>query len=334
MKLMLIMAALVFAATGARAGTLDEVKAKDVVRCGVEAGFAGFSEKDAKGNWGGLEVDYCRALAAAIFDDPAKVSFLPVSADGRFAALKDGKVDVLARTTAWTAANDTTEDATFVGTIFYDGQGFMVRADSGVTSALQLSGARLCVVSGTNAEASLGDYFAANNMKYTVVEAKTDAAATKDFAAKKCSAFTALRSTLAVERQTLPDAASNQILPETVSKEPIGIAVRQGDDPWFGVARWTLYALLDAEEMGITQANVDEMLGSDNPAIKRFLGVEGDFGAPLGLTKDWAYRIIKNVGNYGEIYDRYLGPNTPIGMPRGLNALWTQGGIQYAPPIR
>lgn len=334
MKLVFVLAALVLATGGARAGTLADVKANGAVRCGVMNGAAGFSQKNDKGRWSGLEADYCRALAAAIMDDPDKVDFVPLSTDERFAALKSGKVDVLARTTAWTAHNDTSEGVSFVGTIFYDGQGFMLGADSKVTSAPQLSGTSICVVPGSNAAANVADYFSANGMKYTSVATKTMDEAAKAYAADKCDVVTALRSTLAIERQKIAKAKPSTILPETISKEPIGIAVRADDDVWFSVARWTLYALLDAEELGITSANVDEMLGSDNPAIKRFLGVEGDSGAPLGLTKDWAYRIVKTVGNYGEIYDRSLGPNTPIGIPRGLNALWTQGGIQYAPPIR
>lgn len=321
-------------ATAARADTLADVRSKGHVQCGVTAGVAGFSEPDDNNNWSGLEVDYCRAIAAAIFNDPDKVRYTPLNTTERFAALSSGEIDVLSRTTTWTMSRDTTLGISFVGVMFYDGQGFMVHKADGIKSALELSGAALCVESGTTTELNASDYFAANNMEYNPVAFVDQDQVLKAFEDGRCDVYTTDASGLAANRTKFADPGAYVILPEIISKEPLGPSVRQGDDKWFNIARWVYFALLDAEELGVTKANVDEMLGSDNPAIKRLLGVEGDFGTPLGLDKDWAYNIIKHLGNYGEIFDRNVGPGTPVALERGINALWTHGGLQYAPPIR
>jgi general L-amino acid transport system substrate-binding protein len=314
--------------------TLDAVKAKGFIQCGVTAGVPGFSAPDANNVWAGLEVDYCRALAAAIFNDPTAVRFTSLTSQERFTALSAGEIDVLSRTTTWTMSRDTQLGISFVGTMFYDGQGFMVRKADGIASALDLSGAAICIESGTTTELNAADYFAANNMEFNTVVFVDQNEVVKAYEDGRCDVYTTDSSALAAERSKLGVPDDHVILPEIISKEPLGPVVRQGDSGWFNIARWTYFALLEAEELGVTQANVDEMLGSDNPAIKRLLGVEGDFGSPLGLTKDWAYQIIKHIGNYAESYERHVGPNTPIGLARGLNALWRDGGIQYAPPIR
>jgi general L-amino acid transport system substrate-binding protein len=321
-------------ATAAQAATLDDVKAKDYVQCGVTGGVPGFSAPDANNVWTGLEVDFCRALAAAIFNDAEKVRYTPLTSQERFAALSAGEIDVLSRTTTWTMSRDTDLGISFVGTMYYDGQGFMVRKADGIASALDLSGAAICIESGTTTELNAADYFAANSLEFNTVVFVDQDEVVKAYEDGRCDVYTTDGSALAAERSKFAVPADHVILPEIISKEPLGPVVRQGDDQWFKIARWTYYALLEAEELGVTQANVDEMLGSDNPAIKRLLGVEGDFGTPLGLTKDWAYQVIKLVGNYGESFDRNVGPSTPIGLERGLNALWTNGGLQYAPPIR
>lgn len=326
--------ALALAATATHAGTLADVEARGYIQCGVTDGVVGFSAPDASNKWAGLEVDFCRAMAAAIFNDPDKVRYTPLTSQERFVALAAGEIDVLSRTTAWTMSHDTQFGISFVGTMFYDGQGFMVRKAGGITSAKELSGATVCIETGTTSELNVADYFAANNMEYDAVTFVDRDEAVKAYEDGRCDAYSTDSSALASERSKFGNPLDHVILPEIISKEPLGPVVRQGDEPWFKLARWTYYALLEAEELGVTQANVDEMLGSDNPAIKRLLGVEGDFGAALGLTKEWAYQIIKHVGNYAESYERHLGTNTPIGLPRGLNALWKDGGLQYAMPIR
>jgi general L-amino acid transport system substrate-binding protein len=329
-----VVAAMGLTATAATADTLADVKAKGYIQCGVTGGVAGFSAPDANNNWTGIEVDFCRAMAAAIFNDPNKVRYTPLTSQERFTALSAGEIDVLSRTTTWTMSRDTQLGIKFVGTMFYDGQGFMVRKADGITSAKELSGAAICIESGTTTELNAADYFAANNMELNTVVFVDQDEVVKAYEDGRCDVYTTDSSALAAERSKFANPDDHVILPEIISKEPLGPVVRQGDDIWFNIARWTYFALLEAEELGVTQANVDEMLGSDNPAIKRLLGVEGDFGTPLGLTKDWAYQIIKHIGNYGESYERNVGPNTPIGLARGLNALWKDGGIQYSPPIR
>jgi len=314
--------------------TLDAVKAKGYVQCGVTGGVPGFSAPDANNNWTGLEVDFCRAVAAAIFNNADNVRYTPLTSQERFTALSAGEIDVLSRTTTWTMSRDTQLGISFVGTMYYDGQGFMVRKADGIASAKDLSGAAICIESGTTTELNAADYFAANNLEFNTVVFVDQDEVFKAYEDGRCDVYTTDASALAAERSKAQEPDSHVILPEIISKEPLGPVVRQGDSGWFNIARWTYFALLEAEELGVTSANVDEMLGSDNPAIKRLLGVEGDFGTPLGLTKDWAYQIVKLVGNYSEVYEKHVGPSTPIGLARGLNALWNAGGIQYSPPIR
>ena len=327
-------ASLGLVATAAQAATLDDVKAKDYIQCGVTGGVAGFSAPDANNVWAGLEVDFCRAVAAAVFNDAGKVRYTPLTSQERFAALSAGEIDILSRTTTWTMSRDTDLGISFIGTMYYDGQGFMVRKADEIASALDLSGAAICIESGTTTELNAADYFAANSLEFNTVVFVDQDEVVKAYEDGRCDVYTTDASALAAERSKFAVPGDHIILPEIISKEPLGPVVRQGDDQWFKINRWVYFALLEAEELGVTSANVDEMLGSDNPAIKRLLGVEGDFGAPIGLTKDWAYQIIKLVGNYGEAFERNVGPSTEIGLERGLNALWTNGGLQYAPPIR
>lgn len=323
-----------FGATAAHADTLDDVTAKGYVQCGVTGGVPGFSAPDANNVWTGLEVDFCRAVAAAIFNDAEAVRYTPLTSQERFAALSAGEIDILSRTTTWTMSRDTDLGISFIGTMYYDGQAFMVREADGITSALELSGAAICIESGTTTELNAADYFAANNMEFNTVVFVDQDEVVKAYEDGRCDVYTTDGSALAAERSKFANPAEHVILPEIISKEPLGPVVRQGDDRWFKINRWVYFALLEAEELGVTSTNVDEMLGSDNPAIKRLLGVEGEFGTPIGLPNDWAYRIIKLVGNYGESFDRNVGPSTDIGLERGLNALWTDGGLQYAAPIR
>nr|MBF0684797.1 amino acid ABC transporter substrate-binding protein [Pseudomonas sp.] len=329
-----VAASLGLGATAVQAATLDDVKAKDYVQCGVTGGVAGFSAPDANNVWSGLEVDFCRAVAAAVFNDADKVRYTPLTSQERFAALSAGEIDILSRTTTWTMSRDTDLGISFIGTMYYDGQGFMVRKADGIASALDLSGAAICIESGTTTELNAADYFAANSLDFNTVVFVDQDEVVKAYEDGRCDVYTTDASALAAERSKFAVPDDHIILPEIISKEPLGPVVRQGDDQWFKINRWVYFALLEAEELGVTQANVDEMLGSDNPAIKRLLGVEGDFGAPIGLTKDWAYQIIKLIGNYGESFERNVGVNTDIGLERGLNALWTDGGLQYAAPIR
>ncbi len=329
-----IAASLGLGATAAQAATLDDVKAKGYIQCGVTGGVPGFSAPDANNNWTGLEVDFCRAVAAAVFDDADAVRYTPLTSQERFAALSAGEIDILSRTTTWTMSRDTDLGIMFAGTMYYDGQGFMVRKSDGIESALDLSGAAICIESGTTTELNAADYFETNGMDYSPVVFTDQDEVVKAFEDGRCDVYTTDSSALAAERSKFGNPDDYAILPEIISKEPLGPSVRQGDEQWFYINRWTYYALLEAEELGVTSANVDEMLGSDNPAIKRLLGVEGDFGTPIGLTPDWAYRIIKHVGNYGESYAKHVGPETDIGLERGLNALWTDGGLQYSMPIR
>ncbi len=321
------------AALPASAGTLDQVKARGQLICGSNTGLAGFGLPDDQGVWKGLDVDECRAIAAAIFQDPNKVKFLPVNAKDRPTILASGEVDVLIRNTTWTMSREL-GGMFFTGVNFYDGQGFMVHKTLGVDSALKLDGASVCVQQGTTTELNLADYFRANNMKLEAVVFATDEEATKAYDSGRCDAYTTDASGLYAERLKMSAPDDNIVLPEIISKEPLGPAVRKDDIPWFEIVQWTHWALVTAEELGVTKANVDEMLKSPNPNIRRLLGVEGDFGKSMGLANDWAYQIIKAEGNYGEIFERNVGMGSPIKIKRGLNALWTKGGLQYAPPIR
>src|ERR1700744_75876 len=323
----------VVGALSANAGTLDQVKARGQLICGSNPGRAGFGLPDDQGVYKGLDVDECRAIAAAIFNDPMKVKFLPINAKDRPTILAGGEIDVLIRNTTWTLSRET-GGMFFTGVNFYDGQGFMVRKKLNVTSAKQLDGASICVQQGTTTELNLADYFRANNMKFEPVVFATDEETVRAYDSGRCDAYTTDSSGLYAERLKLAAPDDNTVLPEIISKEPLGPSVRKDDIQWFQIVQWTHYAMITAEELGVTQANVDEKLKSDNPAIRRLLGVEGDFGKGLGLTNDWAYRIIKLVGNYGESFDRNVGDGSPIKIKRGLNALWSKGGLQYAPPIR
>ena len=327
-------AALGFAVTGATAATLDDVKAKDFVQCGVSQGLAGFSNPDDKGNWSGMDVDVCRALAAAIFGDATKVKYTPLSAKERFTALQSGEIDVLSRNTTWTATRDTSLGLNFAGVNYYDGQGFMVRSSMGIKSALELSGASVCTNTGTTTELNVADYFRSNKMEYELVAFEKADEVVAAYDAGRCDVFTTDQSGLYSQRLKLTKPGDHVVLPEIISKEPLGPVVRQGDDQWFNLVKWTHFAMVNAEELGITSANVAEMMGTDNPAIKRFLGTEGAFGEALGVGNDWAANIIKQVGNYSEVFERAVGPKTPLKISRGVNALWSDGGLQYAPPIR
>jgi general L-amino acid transport system substrate-binding protein len=327
--------ALVFIiAQGASAQTLKTVKDRGILNCGANGSLAGFGLPDAQGKWTGLDVDVCRAIAAAIFNDGNKVKFVPLSAKDRFTALQSGEVDVLVRNTTWTSSRDSSLGLMFTGVDYYDGQGFMVRKSLKVNSALELNGASVCVQQGTTTELNLADFFHAHNMTLKSVTFATSDEAIKAYDAGRCDAFTTDASGLYAERLRLANADDHIVLPEIISKEPLGPSVRQGDDQWFGVVKWVLFAMINAEELGITQKNIDEMTKSTNPAIKRFVGTDGSYGEQLGLTKDWAVRIIKAVGNYGESFDRNVGAGSPLKISRGLNRLWDKGGIQYAPPVR
>ena len=324
----------VAASTAAGATTLEDVKAKGFIQCGVSQGLPGFSNPDAQGNWSGLDVDLCRAMAAAVFGDASAVKFTPLSAKERFTALQSGEVDVLSRNTTWTMSRDTQLGLNFAGVNYYDGQGFMVRKDLGVTSALELSGASVCTNTGTTTELNVADYFRANNMQYEIVAFEKADEVVAAYDAGRCDVYTTDASGLYAQRLKQTNPGDHMVLPEIISKEPLGPVVRQGDDEWFNIAKWTLNAMINAEEMGVTSANVDEMKGSDNPAVKRLLGAEGAFGEGVGLSNDRAYNIIKNVGNYEESFNANVGPDTPLGISRGVNALWSDGGFLYAPPVR
>ena len=321
-------------AQSATAQTLKTVKDRGMLSCGVSQGLPGFSSPDDKGTWTGLDVDVCRAIAATIFNDPTKVKFVPLSAKDRFTALQSGEIDVLSRNTTWTLSRDTTLGANFTGVTYYDGQGFIVKKSLKVNSALELNSASVCVQTGTTTEQNLADYFKGNNMKYEVIAFGTADEAVKAYESGRCDVFTTDVSGLYAERLKLANPADHVVLPEVISKEPLGPMVRHGDDQWFDLVKWVLFAMINAEELGITQKNIDEMAKSDKPELKRAFGTDANLGEQLGLTKDWVIRIVKAVGNYGEAFDRNVGGGSKLGIARGLNQLWTKGGIQYAPPIR
>ena len=316
------------------AQTLKKVQDRGSLMCGVSQGLPGFSNPDDKGNWTGFDVDVCRAIAAAIFNDASKVKFLPLSAKDRFTALQSGEIDVLSRNSTWTSSRDASLGIIFTAVNYYDGQGFMVRKSLKVNSALELNGASMCTQTGTTTELNLADYFRSNGMKYEVIAFVTADETVKAYEAGRCDAFTTDVSQLYAEKLKLANPADHVILPEIISKEPLAPAVRRGDDQWLVLVRWVQFAMLDAEELGVSSKTVDEALKSTQPEIKRLLGVDGTFGEQLGLPKDWVARIVKQVGNYGESFDRNVGTGSKLGINRGLNRLWTKGGIQYAPPIR
>jgi general L-amino acid transport system substrate-binding protein len=326
--------AIAFVAAPVSAQTLKKVQDRGQLLCGGSTGLAGFGQPDDKGVWKGIDVDYCRAIAAAVFNDATKVKFVPLSAKDRFTALQSGEVDVLIRTTTWTLSRDTSLGLNFAGINYFDGQGFMVRKKLGVKSVLELAGASVCTQQGTTTELNLADYFRANKMKYEVVAFASNTETVKAYEAGRCDAFTTDSSGLYAERLTLSNPDEHIVLPEIISKEPLAGAVRHGDDQWLDLVKWVHYAMLNAEELGVTQANLDAMLKSDNPEIKRLLGTEGKFGEALGLPNDWVVRIVKHVGNYGEAFERNVGAGSPLKIARGANALWNKGGLQYAPPVR
>lgn len=321
-------------ATSAVSQVLKTVKDRGTLNCGSNPGLAGFGLADAQGNWQGLDVDFCRAMAATIFNDPTKVKFVPLTAQQRFTALQSGEIDVLARNTTWTSSRDTSLGLNFAVVNYYDGQGFIVRRSLKVNSALELNDAAICVQQGTTTELNLADYFRANKMRLKTVTFQNSDETVKAYDAGRCDAFTTDASALYAERLRTAKPDDHMVLPEIISKEPLGPVVRHGDDQWFDIMKWTHFAMLNAEELGVTKANVDDMLKSDNPEIKRLLGTEGSFGEQLGLTKDWAYRIIKHVGNYGEVFEKNVGQGSPMKINRGLNNLWTKGGLQYGAPVR
>tara|TARA_Y100001970_G_scaffold290016_1_gene422169 strand:+ start:3416 stop:4468 length:1053 start_codon:yes stop_codon:yes gene_type:complete len=319
----------------ASGGTLDDVKKRGVLQCGINTGLAGFAYTDDSGKWAGFDVAYCRALAAAVLGDPDKVKYVNLTGKNRFPALASGEIDVLSRNTTWTFSRDVKLGFTFIGVSYYDGQGFIGRKKLGVKSAKELDGASICIQTGTTTELNLADFFRVNKIKYEPVPIETNEEARKAYLAERCDVYTTDASGLAATKSTFSDAANHMVFPEIISKEPLGPLVRQGDDAWADIARWTLNALINAEEYGVTSANIDQMLkGTKNPEINRMLGTEGTLGEMLGLPKDWAVKALKAGGNYGEIFDRYLGEKTPLGLSRGLNALWNNGGILYAPPMR
>jgi general L-amino acid transport system substrate-binding protein len=338
MKSVVIRAALAvilgIAASAASAQTLNTVKQRGVLNCGSNGTLAGFGLPDSQGRWTGLDVDFCKALAAAIFNDASKVKFVPLTAKDRFTALQSGEVDVLARNTTWTSSRDTSLGLNFTGVNYYDGQGFLVRKSLKLNSALELGDAAICVQQGTTTELNLADYFRANKMKLKTVTFATATEAIKAYDAGRCDAYTTDASGLAGERLRLAQVDDHVILPEIISKEPLGPAVRHGDDQWFDIVKWTHFAMVNAEELGVSSKTIERAMQSEKPEVKRLVGTAGNFGEQAGLTNDWAARIVRLVGNYGEVFERNIGTKSPLGIPRGLNHLWTMGGIQYAPPIR
>ncbi len=323
---------------GAQAGTLEDVQARGVLRCVVSTGIAGFAAPNADGVWEGFDIDFCRATAAAVLGDANAIEAVTSTGKTRFTRLNAGEGDVLWRNTTITFSRDVGVKLRFHGVNYYDGQGFMVRKDLGVSSATELDGASVCIQTGTTTELNLADYFASNGMSYEAVTIETNDEARQNYESGRCDVYTTDASGLSSTRSALPDPDAHMVLPEIISKEPLGPATRHGDDQWSDIITWVLNATITAEELGVTSSNVDSLSGktgvSDNPEVRRMLGVDGSQGSELGLANDWAYQIIKQVGNYGEIFERNIGPNTPLGIERGLNALWTDGGLQYSPPFR
>jgi len=314
--------------------TLDAIKERGFIKCGVSDGLPGFSSTDEKGNFNGIDVDICRAVAAAVFGDTAKVKFTPLTAKERLTALQSGEIDVLSRNTTWTSSRDASQGLNFTGVTYYDGQGFLVNKKLGVKSAKQLDGATVCVQAGTTTELNLSDYFRANKLKLTPISYDKSDESAKALEAGRCDVLTSDQSQLYAQRIKLAKPDDYIVLPEVISKEPLGPVVRHGDDEWFDIVKWALFVMVNAEEAGVTSKNVDEMKKSTNPDIKRLLGVEGDKGKDFGLANDWMAVVIKQVGNYGEVFDRNVGKGSPLKIERGYNALWTKGGLQYAPPVR
>ena len=319
----------------AAAGTLDDVKARGSLSCGVTTGLAGFAAPNDQGRWEGLDGDMCRAVAGAVFNAPDAVTFTPTTGKDRFTVLQSGEIDMLARNTTWTFSRDVNLGFEFLGVNYYDGQGFMVRKDLGVNSAKELDGAAVCIQTGTTTELNLADFFRANNMSFEPAVVETGDQARQAYEAGRCDVYTTDASGLAAQRAGMSDPSAHKILPEIISKEPLGPLVRHGDHQWGDVVRWTLNAMITAEELGVTSANVEEQASNpSNPEVARLLGVEGDLAAGFGLESDWAYNIIKQIGNYGESFERHLGMDSPLKIARGYNALWNEGGLQYGYPFR
>ena len=314
--------------------TLKRTIRRGEVYCGVNKGLPGFSIPDDKGNWSGFDVDFCRAVAAAIFDDPTKAKFVPLDASERFKELQNRKVDILSRNSTWSMSRETNYDLYFPAVAYYDGEGFMLPAARKIDSALDLNGSKVCVQAETTTQLNLADYFRANNMKYTEMKFAKLEDVVKAYDTGQCDTLTADASQLYALRLNLSKPNDQNILPDIISKEPLAPVVRQRDDDWMMIVKWTLYAMINAEELGITSKNIDEAMKSKKPEVMRLVGTEGAYGEDLGLTKDWAARIIRHVGNYGEVYERNVGAESKLKIPRGLNQLWSAGGIQYAPPIR
>ncbi len=328
------LALFVIASSVASAQTLKTVRDRGHLVCGVSEGLPGFSAKDEKGQWSGLDVDFCRALSAAIFNDPTKVEYVSLSADDRFAALQSKKIDVLSRNSTWTMGRETDLDVIFAAVAYYDGQGFMVRRTLNIDSALQLADKSICVQSGTTTELNLADYFRNNLLTYKTMIFSSAADALKAYESDRCEALTSDVSQLYALRSELATPRDHIILPDIISKEPLAPVVRQDDFQWLNIVKWTQFAMIDADELGVGQSNIDEAMKSQKPSIRRLVGLDESFGQKLGLTNDWAARVIRLVGNYGDVYDRNVGASSKLGIPRGLNSLWDRGGIQYAPPIR
>lgn len=322
-----------FAGTG-MASTLDEVSQRGYLRCGVSTGIPGFSNPDDQGHWTGIDVDFCRAVAAACLGDASKVKYSALSAKKRIIALQTGEIDMLASAMSWTLARDTALGVSFAAIGFFDGQGFLVRKSLGVKSIRDLAKARVCIESGTTAELNIADYYALNSMAYTPVLFETTDQIIKAFDNGQCSVVTGDQTQLRALQLKLSDPQAAQVLPEVISKEPQGLVVRQGDEAWLSIVRWSLFAMITAEEYGITSTNVESQLATADPVMRRFFGLEGIKGEGLGLADDWAVKIVTQVGNYGEVFERNLGQGAPLKIDRGLNALWTQGGLLYAPPFR
>jgi general L-amino acid transport system substrate-binding protein len=328
-----LLAAVCIAGT-ASAQMLTTVKDRGALNCGVSEGLYGFSARDANGNWSGFDVDLCRAIAAAIFNDAGKVNYTPLEASRRFEALQSGAIDVLSRNTTWTMSREIELGLSFVATNYYDGQGFLVRRATNKETALELGGAKVCLQTGTTTEPNLVDYFRVNKLKYQVTGSVTAEGAIKGYDSGQCDVLTADVSQLFAIRLLLSKPDDHIILPDVISKEPLGPVVRQGDTQWFNIVKWVHFAMINAEELGVTSKNIDEMMKSDKPDVRRLVGNEGNYGDKIGLTNDWAARVVRLVGNYGEVFERTVGVGSSLGIPRGINQLWSAGGIQYAPPIR
>jgi general L-amino acid transport system substrate-binding protein len=333
-RLALLFGSLFASLAPASADTLDDIRQRGELVCGVSQGVLGFSALQANGQWTGLDVDFCRALSAAIFDDPAKVRFVPLSAEQRFEALRSKQIDVLSRNSTWTMGRETGLGLAFAAVTYYDGQAFMVRRMRNIGSALELKGMKVCVQAGTTTELNLRDYFRANNMALEAVAVSNAEAALAAYQEERCDALTTDASQLHGERLKTTSPTDHDILPEIISKEPLGPAVRQDDFRWFNIVKWTHFAMLEAEEQSVTSQTIEAALTDKQPAIMRLVGTDGNFGEQLGLTKDWAARIVRHVGNYGEVYDRNVGLKSRLGIARGINQLWSSGGILYGPPIR